>query len=170
MEGRRSGRSATPNPGAMNVVSRFEEELLRTLYFFVRRLPLEQARPLFAGRLVRERPKCLSRAAVALVQDALAKGCVELLARAGGWKRERFLRGDRPVEGRLWERTPPRQLGLTFSGHTLAFLVWVASVRPGDKQAWTAPEEELTIGDRVLLYYAYDTMRRLDAGQLLRTL
>jgi hypothetical protein len=153
----------------MRVVSRFERDLLRTLYFFLRRLPVEQARPLFINRLERERPACLSRPAVELVQDALAKGCTELLARAGGWKRERFLRDERPVEGRLWERTPPRQLGLTFSPHVLGFLVWVAHVRPEDKTDWRPPPGGLTVGDQVLLYYAYEAMRKLDSGQLLRT-
>ena len=48
-------------------------------------------------------------------QDALGKGTVELLARAGGWRPEAFLRNGKAKEGRLWDRTPPRELGLPFS-------------------------------------------------------
>src|SRR4051812_38641568 len=79
--------SAVPGRGAMKVVSRFEANLLRILHFFLRRLPAEQALPLAAAGL--KAPACLGRPAVGLVQDALAKGTVLLLARAGGWRRER---------------------------------------------------------------------------------
>src|SRR5947209_5453334 len=79
-------------------------------------------------------PACLSRPAVRLVKDALAKGCVFLLARRGGWRVERHLRGGRVAEGRLWQRTPPAELGLTFSRHALEFLVWITAARPGDRE------------------------------------
>src|SRR5262249_29787108 len=68
--------------GDMKAVSRFEYNLLRILHFFLKRLPLEQVRGILVNKFDREQPRCLSRAAVELVQDALAKGCVELLARA----------------------------------------------------------------------------------------
>ncbi len=153
----------------MKAVSRFEDYLLRTAYFCVRRLPPEQARQLLLDPRKPGRPKCLSRAAVELVQDALARGCVERLARAGGWKRERFLRGDHPAQGRLWQRTQPAELGLTFSRHALDFLIWAAATRPTDKHEWTAPEEELTLGDRLLLFFAYDALRQAGLIQLLQT-
>src|SRR5438477_11794286 len=72
-------------------VSRFEANLLDILRFFLRRMALERVQK----RIIEEcpRPKCLSRAAVRLAEDMLAKGCVSLLARAGGWRRERYLRG-----------------------------------------------------------------------------
>src|SRR5262245_21587153 len=106
----------------MKSVSRFEANLLRILQFFLRAAPLEQVQSLIGGRL--QVPKCLSRDAVGLVQDTLAKGCTRVLAgglpgpfgRLGGWRRERFLRDGRIAEGRLWERTPPAELGLGFSG------------------------------------------------------
>jgi hypothetical protein len=143
----------------MRVVSRFEANLLVILQFFLRRVPGEQALPLLSQPC--KRPRCLSRAAVELVQDMLAKGCMLLLAKAGGWRRARHLRGERIAEGRLWERTPPAELGLAFSGHVLRFLIWVTAVKlPGNsQQPWSASEAELTVADRLLLYYAYGAVR-----------
>src|SRR5262249_21694665 len=147
----RRHRAVTSPSAEPRAVSRFEADLLHLLYFFLRRLPREQGVPLLMARC--ERPRCLSRAAVELVQDALAKGCTVLLARAGGWRRERHLRQDRTVEGRLWERTPPGELGLSFSGHSLDFLMWATAAKVTDsKQAWQPPEEGWTTGDLLLLY------------------
>jgi hypothetical protein len=151
----------------MKAVSRFEANLLRILHFFLRRAPAEQALALIGNRY--QEPPCLSRAAVELVQDSLAKGCVALLARGGGWRRERHLRGEQVVEGRLWERTPPKELGLTFSRHSLRFLKWITAARPtDDKPRWQPVENELTIGDWLLLYFAYQALRNTDAGWSLR--
>src|SRR5579885_3581881 len=139
----------------MQSVSRFEANLLRLLWYFLRREPPERALPLLENRC--PVPPCLHRNAVRLIQDTLAKGCVFLLARNGGWRRERFLRGECVVEGRLWQRTPPAELGLTFSAHSLHFLIWITANRPGDSQhAWNVPERELTPGDRMLLYFAHE--------------
>src|SRR4051812_37392059 len=99
----------------MQTVSRFEANLLRLLYYFLRREPIERALPLVENRC--QAPACLSRTAVRLVQDALAKGCPFLLGRRGGWMKERHLRGERVASGRLWQRTLPPDLGLAFSGH-----------------------------------------------------
>src|SRR5687768_8729293 len=101
----------------MKSVSRFEANLLRLLHYFLQQAPVQQALPLLEAKV--DRPKCLSRDAVELVQDALAKGCVLLLVRLGGWRRERFLRSEKPVEGRLWERTKPPELALSFSRNAL---------------------------------------------------
>jgi hypothetical protein len=148
----------------MQTVTRFEANLLRLLSFFLHREPAERVLPLFDQRF--KLPPCLSRGAVHLVQDALAKGCVFLLAHRGGWRRERFLRGDRVVEGRLWERTPPVELGLKFSAHTLDFLQWITANRPGDKDGrWRPPEGSLTTGDRVVLYFAYQGLRQIAQKQ-----
>jgi hypothetical protein len=147
----------------MQSVSRFEANLLRLLWYFLRREPPERVLPLLENRC--PAPACLHRNAVNLVKEALAKGCVFLLARRGGWRRERFLRGERIVEGRLWERTPPAELGLTFSAHTLRFLIWITANRPGDSEcAWRVPEEELTLGDRLLLYFAHEGLRNVAEG------
>src|SRR5579871_5507368 len=142
----------------MRSVTRFEANLLRLLWYFLRREPPERALPLLENRCTP--PPCLNRNAVMLVQDALTNGCVFLLAYRGGWRRERFLRGDRPVTGRLWERTPPTELGLSFSAHTLRFLLWITAHRPGDSQkTWRPKEEELTVGDRLLLFFAHEGLR-----------
>jgi hypothetical protein len=143
----------------MKVVSRFEANLLRILHFFLGRLPAEQALPLVAAGL--KAPDCLGRPAVGLVQDALAKGTTLRLARAGGWRRERHLRGEAVVGGRLWERTPPRELGLTFSGQALDFLTWVTAVDPKKvgEVVWKPDLAKLTTGDQALLYFAYAALR-----------
>jgi hypothetical protein len=155
----------------MKTVSRFEANLLHILRGCLRHAPLEEFRPLVENSFEGGPPPCLSRAAVALVQDTLAKACPALLAGAtsgrrlgalhgDGWRRQRFLRDDRPVEGRLWERTPPAQLGLAFSRQTLDFLMWVTAVHPaGADTAWEPAEPESTLGDRVLLFFAYEALR-----------
>jgi len=145
----------------MRSVSRFEANLLRLLWYFLRREPPERALPLLEDRCAA--PPCLNRNAVELVKDALTKGCVFLLAQRGGWRRERFLRGPHVVEGRLWERTPPAELGLKFSAHTLEFLMWITANRPGDQdRPWRPREEDLTSGDRLLLYFAHEGLRHAE--------
>lgn len=138
----------------MKSVSRFEADLLRILWFFLKRLPAEQALPLLVAR--HGRPRCLSRSAVECVQNALAKGPVLLLAR-GGWRRDRHLRQEKAVIGRLWERTPPRELGLVFSKHALQFLIWITAENPkAGRPPWT--QATLEIGDRFLLYLACEAV------------
>ncbi len=147
----------------MQTVSRFEANLLRLLYFFLRREPIERALPLVENRC--PAPPCLSRGAVRLVQDALAKGCPHLVSELGGWRSERHLRGERVVEGRLWQRTPPQELGLPFTGHTLQFLIWITAARPGDKDPkWQPAEAELSMGDRLLLFFAHEGLRESGEG------
>ena len=142
----------------MRSISRFEANLLRILHALLGRTPLEGARRLIAGR--HERPECLGRGAVELVQDALAKGCVWRLAREGGWLRDRYLRGDRVAAGRLWERTPPADLGLSFSRHTLSFLIWLTADHLADRPVrWSPGERDLTVGDRLVMFYAYEALR-----------
>ena len=142
----------------MRAISRLESDLLRILYAF-----LGQGRRADALRLLARdapRPPCLSRDAVELAQAALAKGCVRLLAR-GGWRRERFLRDGRVVEGRVWERTRPADLGLSFSRNTLDFLLWQTARNPAASQRGWRPRRTaaMTLGDRFLLFLAYRTVR-----------
>jgi hypothetical protein len=152
----------------MKVVNRFEANLLRILHYLLRRASLEQARRCLETPL--PAPMCLSRVAVELVQDTLAKGTMLLLAREGGWRRERFLRGPTVIEGRLWERTTPGDLALTFSGATLEFLIWITSVTPEKARevVWNPNLKTLTLGDQLLLYFAFIALhednwhRRLD--------
>ncbi len=142
----------------MKTVSRFEAYLLQILHSFFRRSSSDPA-----VRLVSEEsecPRCLSRNAIDLVKDTLKKGMVQFLAERGGWRRERFLRNDQIAEGRLWNRTPPGELGLSFSRHSLEFLIWITADHPS--KSWLNPvpdESELTIGDRLLYLLAYESLR-----------
>jgi hypothetical protein len=147
----------------MQNVSRFEASLLRLLYYFLRREPVERALPLVEARS--EPPSCLSRGSVRLVQEALAKGCTFLLAQRGGWRDERYLRNERPVGGRLWQRTSPEKLGLRFSHQSLEFLIWITAARPGDKQpVWQPEYKDLAYGDLVLLFFAHEGLRETVEG------
>lgn len=147
----------------MHNVSRFEASLLRLLYYFLRREPIERALPLIEARC--DVPPCLSRVSVRLVQDALAKGCTYLLAVRGGWRDERFLRGMKAVHGRLWQRTVPEQLGLSFTRDTLGFLIWITAARPGDKTPpWQPPHATLSVGDLLLLFFAHEGLRETVEG------
>ena len=141
----------------MKAVSRFEANLLRLLHFFLRQAPIQQALPLLEAKL--ERPKSPGPHALELVQDALSKGIVLLLTRCGGWRVERHLRDEKPVEGRLWERTLPQKLGLTFSRCSLDFLCWITAKKPDeDKKGWQ-PASEPTLGDQMLLFFAHEQLR-----------
>ncbi len=147
----------------MKSVSRFEANLLHLLYYFLQQAPVQQALPLLEAKI--DRPRCLGRDAVELVKDALAKGCVLLLVRLGGWRRAHFLRNEKAAEGRLWERTKPKDLGLTFTRNTLDFLVWVTAKKPTeDKKGWQPQHATLTDGDLLLLYFAYEALRGNDMG------
>jgi hypothetical protein len=154
----------------MQIVTRFEANLLRLLYFFLRQEPPERALPLVENRC--DAPPCLSKVTVRLIQDALAKGCTQLLASRGGWRKEPYLRGDRPKMGRLWERTEPVELGLKFSRHSLEFLVWITAANPGKDSTWHPPHDELTAGDRILLFFAHEGLRQaaksLGTGEMTR--
>lgn len=141
----------------MKAVSRFEANLLYVLRYFLRRAPAAQAQPMIAKPL--DVPPCLSRPAVELVQDTLAKGTMLLLAHARGWRRERFLRNGSVVEGRLWQRTKPEELGLTFTRHSLRFLIWITSTEMPAKPKTQPRAEDLAVGDWLLLYYAFATLR-----------
>lgn len=146
----------------MKSVSRFENNMLRLLHFFLKKAPIQQALPLLENKL--DRPPCLSRNAIDLVKDALAKGCTLELTQQGGWRRERHLRDGAIKEGRLWDRTPPDRLGLTFSGTTLDFLMWVTAKKPEeDKKVWQ-PAGEATLGDLLLLYFAVEQLRHHQMG------
>lgn len=142
----------------MQLVTRFEANLLRLLYFFLRQEPPERALPLIENRC--DAPPCLSKTTVRLMQEALAKGCTHLLAARGGWRKESFLRGERPRTGRLWERAAPPELGLTFSHHSVQFLIWITAEHPGKDTSWTPAQEELTPGDRILLFFAHEGVRQ----------
>jgi hypothetical protein len=157
-------------------VSAFEADLLTILRYFLRREPQRHA----LARILeaRERPRCLGRNAVRLVKDSLAKGCVLVLCRGphwqregNGWKTECYLRDGRPREGRLWERTPPQEMGLRFSWATLEFLLWITATQPDDPKSRgpDVSEKGLTPADWLLFYLAYTALRETPLGASVRT-
>jgi hypothetical protein len=143
----------------MKTVSRFEANLLRVLRCLLQKTMLSEIKEVLAKPA--PRPPCLCRGALELVQDRLAKGCVGFLARRG-WMRERFLRNGQAKEGRLWERTPPAELGLTFSPHSLEFLVQLAS---GTLGSFVPSTDDLTVGDRLFLVLAFDALAGTNAAE-----
>jgi hypothetical protein len=151
----------------MKVVSRFEANLLLLLHFFLQRVPAEQALPVLDETTAP--PKGLSRAALGLVQEALAKGCMRWLVQVGGWQPARFLREGRVVEGRLWQRTPPRQLSLAFSRNTLRFLIWITAHNPAvEKSGWCERDVPVSVADLLVLFLAYGALRHPEHGHPLR--
>ncbi len=146
----------------MRTVTSFEANLLRILHGLLGRATLAQIQPLVLRGA--SAPKCLSRDCVELVKDALAKGSVRLLAMRG-WRPERFLRHSQPVQGRLWQRTPPQELALTFSQNALDFLIWITAAKLDEPTPpdWRPREgAPATVGDRWLLFQAYQTLRPLN--------
>lgn len=147
-------------------VNRFEAKLLSIVYSFFE----GQAVGLAQSKLLQplDRPACLGHDAVVLVQQALAKGTTAWLARAGGWQVDRFLRNELSVHGRVWQRTPPENLGLEFSAASLEFLIWMTSEDLMASNArWTpADPSSLTVGDQILLFLALSSQRHLGPGSL----
>lgn len=153
----------------MKAVSRFEYDLLRILHAILRHAPAEVAASLIRQR--HPRPACLSADAVTLVKEALTKGCVLLLAHDGGWQSEGFLRGEKAVQGRLWQRTPPEALGLAFSGNTLEFLIWLtATAWEKDKLTDSCQARAETVADELLFALTFIALHKQDFAAYLRTL
>ena len=150
-----------PEPTGPPAVSRYEYNLLRILRFLLGYMPADQAQSLLKTSL-QPAPPCLTKTCVRLVRDTLSKAAVLHLVRAGGWRRDRFLRGMQPVEGRVWERIPLENRELSFSKHTLSFLMWLTSEKLTDtKQEWDAPPSELTAGDELFFAMAFDALRQV---------
>jgi hypothetical protein len=156
-------------PPTIRAVSSFEARLLRILHAALKQAPAEQALPLVFERV--PRTTGLSRACVQLVSESLAKGCMTFLAKAGGWRRDRYLRDGQPREGRLWERLSPADLALSFSRHSMELLIWITAHRPGDqKPPLQLRTEELTPADRLLVFLVYDLLRETEATPALQAL
>lgn len=145
-------------------VTRFEANLVRVTRGFVGALPREQTLAIVFREFTR--PKCLRAAAVELLEDTLRKGVVSRLARLG-WPRERFLRGEQPKSGRLWERFGVEERTLTFSPWTLEWLLWITSENPAGspKKPKFHGGGGWTVGDLLLQFLAFETL----AGSLAAT-
>lgn len=114
----------------------------------------------------KRKPKCLSRDTVELVKAALAKGTTQRLATDHGWLSESYLRNEKSATGRLWERTKPEELGLTFSKYSLDFLIWITSADLSRKTFWAYPgSESLSLGDNYFLAWAFSTLQGSDTGE-----
>jgi hypothetical protein len=144
-----------PEPVA---VSRFEFNLLRILNFLVGTLPAQQASTVLYSNFIA--PGCLSPAAVRLVEDTLAKGCIQFLVRSGGWRVDRFLRNAKPIEGRVWERLPIEDRKLELSPITLSFLIWLTSENPTKtKTLWNPTAGNMSTGDALFFLLAHESLR-----------
>lgn len=147
-------------------LSEFETNLNRIL-----RLLLGASSMAESGWLLRkqhQRPKCLSRKCVELVQDTLAKGCTSFFARRG-WQFDRFIHDGEPRSGRLWQRYAPEQMSLEFSRNTMRLLIWLTAEdvsRP--KQSMAIRREQLTIGDHLLNLIAVTELSK-EHGSLAQT-
>lgn len=143
----------------MRSVSRFESNLLRILHSFLDQSDVSHVLP--AIKRPEKRPPCLSRDAVELVKQSLSNGSVTLLAREGGWARQKHLRDDQIREGSLWQRTDPSELGLDFSAASLDFLIWItAADATNEMPLWvTQNRQPLTVGDQFLLSLAARSLR-----------
>ena len=117
------------------------------------------------------RPACLDRDTIELLQAALAKGVVRLLARQG-WQRERFLRGEQPVEGRLWQRWRPEELGMAFSVASLELLIWLTTRHAPDLPSRRAARKrpETTLGDRFIAFLAFRAVENTPVAEEMRRL
>jgi len=150
-----------PEPTGPPAVSRFEYNLLRTLRFLVGHMPADQVQATIYQRVVPP-PPCLSRVCVSLAQNTLSTALVLSLVRAGGWRREKFLRGDQPVAGRVWERVPLGERALGFSRQPLAFAYWLTAEKPTDAAlTWDGASAPLTGADELFFAYALDALRPL---------
>lgn len=149
-------------PADVRTVSRFEANLLRIARFVLKQAPVEQAQRLILDKI--DRPSCLSNDCLFLLQDSLKKGIILFLVRAGGWKKERYLRMETPKFGRLWERTPPERLGLEFGKPTLEFLLWLTATRAKEERPfWRDDVRRHQIGDQLFIFLAYEALKVCDA-------
>src|SRR5205823_6656983 len=114
-----------PEPEGPRQVSKFEFNLLRILRFLVGHFPADQGLQLVRTAITK--PECLSSGAVDLVKDTLGKASVLFLTRAGGWRNDKYLRNNQPVQARVWDRIPLEERALSFSRPVLDFLLWLTA-------------------------------------------
>src|SRR5262245_25369313 len=156
-------RTAAPpsqpaEPDGPRQVSKFEFNLLRILRFMVADFPADQGMQLVRAAITR--PECLSAGAVEVVKDMLAKACVLFLVHQGGWRNDKYLRGNAPTPGRVWERIPLDERSLVFSRPVLEFLIWATAEKVNEtKSPWDAAPKALTPADELFFWMAFDKIR-----------
>jgi hypothetical protein len=140
----------------VNVVSRFEANLLTIARCITGLTPLDEG--LHVLRHVLAMPTCLSKTAIALLQETLAKGVVQSLA-TRGWPTARHLAGGEVRRGRLWERVPLEMRQLEFSSGTVRFLMWMtAEDMSKPATALKLDAAGVTLADALLMVMAYLTL------------
>lgn len=157
-------------PSTIRTVSRFESQLLRIARYIVKQLPVDQAQRLLLEKI--ERPPCLSADCLHLLKDTLRKGMILYLVRAGGWKRDRFLRDGVGKFGRLWERIPVERLTLSFGKPTLELLLWLTAAKvKEEKPFWRSEITRQSVGDQLFVFLTYEAMKQNDheTGASMRT-
>lgn len=148
----------------MKLVSRFEYNLLKITQYFFGRVPTTYAITLLQKKM--DLPNNLSEVATKLVKDHLSKGCVLYLAKSGGWIPDTYLRKTKMSEGRLWSRTEAKNLSISFSEHSLRFLMWITAFNPADtKSHWVVSSDDLTVGDWLLFFLVYKSIRTTELGK-----
>ena len=143
----------------------FEYNLLTLAKFVVGEIPADQARKLIDNKISTP-PPCVSGQCVRIAQDIIGKGVMLRLVRAGGWRRERFLRKNEPVIGRIWERIPLNERTLDFSAGPLAFLFWLTQERPTDRTEFVSAIRAETAADEVFFMLALDALAPLKENYL----
>ncbi len=151
----------------MRAVSHFESNLIRITRTLVGHGSVAEVLPLLVRR--HDPPRCLSRACVDLIEDALAKGLTARLARLG-WQPRRTLDDDTVVSGRVWDRTAVDRRALVFSSELLRWLLWLTADNFADpRKPPKLDSDRITWGDRVFAWQAFDTLHNTQGvGTLLR--
>ena len=148
----------------MKTLNRFEANLMSILYAILDERPADSVQSHLEKEM--EKPPCLSRETVEMVKDVMGKGFVRWLAKAD-WRKEKFLRDEEVNEGRLWERWSASELGLSFSGHSLEFLIAItAADGRSNKFVWKPRgKQSMELGDWMLLFKSADTFCRSRVGR-----
>ena len=136
-------------------VSEFEFNLLRILKFIYKSYPLSSGAQLIKTKIVNKEP--LSDEALHLIKDILSKGTVLFLVRSGGWRNDKYLKDNHPVEGRVWERIPLEDRTLTFSYNVLSFLIWITKEEIHKTQEeWECDVEYITPADEIFFWHVFN--------------
>lgn len=146
-------------PAGPPAVSRFEYNLLRIARFLLGHMPADQGIQLVLTPNPTP-PPCLSAVCLKLLRDTFGKALIPFLVKVGGWRRDRFLHGDKPETGRVWERRSVAERALSFSRHSVGFLMWLTIEKPIEtKNLFTIPSGEMTAGDELFFLLALDALR-----------
>lgn len=137
-------------------VSASEAELLTLARALVGQVPLEGAEHLVRSR--RKLAPKIGPTAMRLLEQTLAAGATLSLARRGGARPARHVRGTQVVSGRAWELHP--DLLLSFSPATFQVLRWMLENSLAMPAVPALHVEALTPADELVLHLACDLVVR----------